>query len=106
MGEVDEENEAEEDEYCGADEGDVIAPEDEEAVRDEEGYYDEDEPEEDFGTPPAKLIVRELEVANKVINLIKAYPFWMAARLSRVSLTPIKARLRIRCSRESAKQIR
>lgn len=36
----------------------------------------------------------------------RTYPFWMAARLSRVSFTPTKARLRIRWRRESAKQMR
>lgn len=40
MCEVDEEDEAEEYEYCGADKGYVISPEDEKAVRDEEGGHD------------------------------------------------------------------
>ena len=55
MRKVNEEDETEEDEYGGADEGDVVAPEDKEAVRDEEGDGDEDEPDEDFGTPPSVL---------------------------------------------------
>lgn len=52
---VDEEDQAEEDEYGGADEGDVVAPEDEEAVWDEEGDGDEDEPDECLWTPPSVL---------------------------------------------------
>lgn len=59
--EVDEENEAEEDEYRGTNEGDIVAPEHEKAVRDEEGYGDQDEPEEDLGTPPSAV----LEYENK-----------------------------------------
>ena len=47
-----EEDEAEDDEEGSTNQGDVISPEDEEAVRDEEGYHDEDKPEEGLGAPP------------------------------------------------------
>jgi hypothetical protein len=53
VGEVDEEDEAEEDEEGGADEGDVVAPEDEEAIWNEEGDNEKNKPDEYFGTPPA-----------------------------------------------------
>jgi hypothetical protein len=100
---VDEEDETEEDEDAGADEGDVVTPEDEEAVGDEEGERDEDEPEEDFGAPPA--------VGGEFSGLVgegkrDANPFWMAARLSRVSLTPMRRALRMVWNRHSAKQMR
>lgn len=36
MSKVDQKNEPQENEYCGAYEGDIISPEDEEAVRDKE----------------------------------------------------------------------
>lgn len=50
--EVDEEDKTEQDEDGRADECDIVPPEHEEAVRDEEGYDKEDEPEEDFRAPP------------------------------------------------------
>jgi hypothetical protein len=52
---VDEEDKAKEDEYCGADERNVISPEHKETVRNEEREAKEDKPEEDFGTPPTVL---------------------------------------------------
>lgn len=60
MCEVDEEDETEEDEYCGTDKRDVVAPEDEEAVGDEEGYDDKNEPKEDFRAPPTLACVDRL----------------------------------------------
>lgn len=44
MGEVDEKNKTEEDENRGSDEGNVIAPEHEEAIGDEEGDRDKEDP--------------------------------------------------------------
>lgn len=55
VSEVDEEDEAEEDEERRANERDVVAPEHEEAIRDEEGSGDEDEPKQDLRAPPAVL---------------------------------------------------
>lgn len=55
MCKVDKEDKAKEDEYCGADERNVISPEHEETVRNEEREAKEDKPEEDFGTPPTVL---------------------------------------------------
>lgn len=49
---VHEEDESEDDEECGADEGEVVAPKDEERVRNSERDGDEDEPQQDLGTPP------------------------------------------------------
>ena len=49
---VDKEDKAKEDEYCGADERNVISPEHKETVRNEEREAKEDKPEEDFRTPP------------------------------------------------------
>ena len=51
--EVNEEDEAEEDEYGCAYHGDIVAPEHEEAVRDEERHDDQDDPEQNLGTPPS-----------------------------------------------------
>ncbi len=53
--EVDEEDEAEEDEDGSTDHRDVVAPEHEEAVRDEERHDDQNKPEEGFGTPPSAI---------------------------------------------------
>ena len=53
MSEINEQDQAEEDEDCGANNGDIVAPEDEETVRNEEGDDGEDKPEQDLGTPPA-----------------------------------------------------
>lgn len=52
MRKVDKEYKAEEDEDSGTDKRDVVAPEHEKAVGDEERDDDEDKPEEDFGSPP------------------------------------------------------
>ena len=52
MCKVDKEDKAKEDEYCGADERNVISPEHKETVGNEEREAKEDKPEEDFGTPP------------------------------------------------------
>lgn len=53
MRKVDQENETKKNEDCGANESDVVSPEDEEAVRDEKGDHDQQEPEQNLGTPPA-----------------------------------------------------
>lgn len=55
MREVDQEDEAEEEEEHGAEEGDIVAPDHEEAVGDEEGEDDEAEPEDDLWSPEAVL---------------------------------------------------
>ena len=55
MRKVDEENETEEDEYGCTDESDIVAPEHEKPVRDEERYGHEDDPQKDFRAPPAIL---------------------------------------------------
>ena len=44
MGEVDQENETKKNEDCRADEGRVVSPEDEEAIRDEKGDNYQQEP--------------------------------------------------------------
>lgn len=53
MGEIDEEDEADEDEDGRAGNGNVRGVEDEELIRDEESEEDEDEPNENFWSPPS-----------------------------------------------------
>lgn len=55
MCKVDEQNETKDDEQGCTDERNIVAPEDEETVGDEEGSGDKDEPKENFGSPPAVL---------------------------------------------------
>lgn len=50
--EVDEKDETEEDKDGGADHGYVVAPDHEEAIRNEERNHDQDEPSEHFRPPP------------------------------------------------------
>ena len=45
MGKVDEQDETKEDEHGGTNHGDIVSPEHEETVGDEEGDHDQDEPE-------------------------------------------------------------
>lgn len=55
MGKIYEKDETEDDKEGGTDEGEIIAPKDEEGVGDSKGYTNEDQPQQDFGTPPAAL---------------------------------------------------
>jgi len=54
MREVDQKNQSKDDEYAGTDERDIVAPEHEEAVRDEECHGSECDPKENLGTPEAR----------------------------------------------------
>ena len=67
MCEVDKENETKKDEHSGADHGDVVAPEHEETIRDEEGEDDKDEPEQHFRTPPSSQAFRTLALLVHVL---------------------------------------
>lgn len=55
MGKVDEQNKSKEEEQYAATEGDVVAPEHEELVRDKEREDDEGKPGNDLGAPVAIL---------------------------------------------------
>lgn len=55
MGKIDQEDQAENEEKHAAKEGDVVAPELEERVGNEEGDHDEGEPGDDFRAPVAIL---------------------------------------------------
>lgn len=55
MRQVDEQDQANEQEETGARHGEVVAPDDEERVRDEEGEDDHGDPAEDLGAPEAVL---------------------------------------------------
>jgi hypothetical protein len=61
---VDEENEAEEDEDCGTDQCNVIAPDHEEAVGDDEGDAQEGKPEENLRSPPPVPIINGCRTAT------------------------------------------
>lgn len=55
MSQVNEQNQANEQEETGAHHGDIVAPENEEGVRNKKGQHDHDEPGNDLGTPEAVL---------------------------------------------------
>lgn len=55
MGKIDEENQAKQEEEDGTCQGDVVAPKDEETVRNEEADDDEANPGDDLGAPEAIL---------------------------------------------------
>jgi len=57
MGEVDEKNETEEDENRSSNEGNIISPEHEEAVGNEEADSDEENPQENLRAPPSEQAV-------------------------------------------------
>jgi hypothetical protein len=52
VGKVNKQNKTQQNEYRGTNEGDIISPENEKAVRNEKGDNNEKYPEENFGTPP------------------------------------------------------
>jgi len=63
--EVDEKNETEEDENRGSDEGNIISPEHEETVWNEEADHDKKDPQESFRTPPSEQAVSAAQTKGK-----------------------------------------
>ena len=57
MREVDKQNKAKKNENRGSNERDVVSPEHEETVRDEEGNSNEEDPQKDLRTPPSEQVV-------------------------------------------------
>ncbi len=64
MREVDQEYEPEKDEDSCTNHGNVVSPDHEERIGDEEGYGNEDQPKEYFGTPPASYSVSIVKANN------------------------------------------
>ena len=65
MCKVDEKDETEEDEDRGSDEGNIISPEHEETVGNEEADRDEKDPQENLRTPPSARIVSAVRTKGK-----------------------------------------
>jgi len=102
VGKVDEEYKTKEDEESCPNQSHIIPPEHEESIRDEEGDDDKDQPEEDLGAPPTALNLSQVRQLREE----ETNPFWIAARLSLVSRTPMREKLSNRWRRTSAKQMR
>lgn len=69
MSKVDEKDEAEKDEYCGANQRDIVPPEHEEPVWDSKRETDEDQPEEHFRSPPPIKRIRLGEQRSDIKRL-------------------------------------
>ena len=65
MCEVDEKNETEEDENRSSNKGNIIAPEHEKAVGNEEADEDKKNPQEDLRAPPSKQAVSAVRTKEK-----------------------------------------
>ena len=66
MREIDEKNETEEDENRGSDQGNIISPEHEEAVGNEEADHDKEDPQKNFRTPPSAQAMSAARTKGKL----------------------------------------